>query len=274
MAAQTRTPAARAAAAAATPATSDLREAVGALRGRLHEEFASPPPRDRKQSAVLDAWRAIVKPRLGDVLRRLSDLELSRRWELDGEERAVRLLPSEWDHVVRQIVSPCHARLAGALSQYHTARVVWAPPLRLGVEVGTNAPVGTKKEIEAQRKAAATERGKAERATRESYRATVQAVLAAFAERREGLTDALRALQRITASLQAAEEARLRERLASLAEDSPIRRQVRRDLQQCRELRLDAAAFPVGDALRGEAAWGGLLRRWLAPRRRASGRFA
>jgi hypothetical protein len=263
------------AAARGAPATEgeepDLRQEALALR-RDVALLADAPPRTARERARHDAWRTILKPRLGELLRRLGDLGLARRYEFDAGDRAVLLLPGDWDHVVRQVLAPVHARLAGALAQYHSVGVVWSAKLRFGIGRGKNALVGTTKALEAQAAAAERALRAAERATREGYRKTMEEVLMAFAAARDTLAGHLQRLQALVARLMEREEARLARRVSGLAEGSPVRRDATAHLETMRMLRLDARDLSP-DGGRGASAWTSLVRRWLAPRRELARRL-
>ncbi len=245
----------------------DLRAELRALRDAIALELGRAPARDARQTALYDGWRVALKDRLPRVRRRLEDLLRAERWRLDEKGHGTALEPSHWRRAIRDALTDVAVALAGARRQYETIGLRWRETMRLGAVRGRNAPVGTRKALDKQKKDA-EKRLEDERAReRKRYRETMTLVLDGWAGMREVLAAHLRTLQDLTARLQEAEE----RRLAALAAAAPpeVAGRARPVLEAARDRRLDGETILM-DSPQQAGRWSTLLRRWNASRERAA----
>lgn len=271
----TRTPARRTTASRKKPRAGsptgprDLRGEVRALRDTILDGLSTRPAASSRERARRGAWDKILRQRAPETRRRLEDLMKPKRWVFGegDDDPGVALVPTHFDHAIRQVIASAYTRMGGALRQYHSVRVVWRPKLQFGIKAAGNAPLGSKSAISRQRKAAETERKKKREARTEAYEETLDFILEDFTEKRELLRGVLDGLQSVTDGLLRAEEKRLR----ALAQAAPaaVKTVARPLLDELRRRRIAAADFRT---LSGEksSAYGSLLRAWNTARRKAA----
>ena len=247
----------------------DLRGEVRALRDTLMDGLLTRPGANAKERARQGAWDSILRQRAPEARRRLEDLMKPRRWRFGegDDDPGVALLATHFDHAVRQCVIPVYTRLAGALQQYHSVRVVWRAKLQFGIRKGANAPVGSKSAIARQRSAAEKERLKKKDARDEEYARVLDTILEDFTEKRELLRGVLDGLQAAMDGIMRVEE----KRLADLARAAPKELKAKADplLQTLKQRRIEAKDFRT---LAGERSseYASLLRAWNGARGRAA----
>lgn len=254
---------------AATKTPKDLRGEVRALRDTVLDGLSTRPGSSNAERARQGAWDTILKPRYAEARRKLEDFMKPGRWVLaEGESDAgIALVPSHFDHVIRQVVTQVYTRLGGALRQYHSVRVVWRPKLQFGVKKGYNAPIGSKSAIARQRKDAERERKEKKEAMTLHYERTLDAILEEFAEKRALLRGVLDGLQSAMNALMQAEGKRLR----ALAKAAPtdVQAVVKPLLKDLKDKRIEAKDYRT---LSGEksSVYGTHMRRWAALRTRTA----
>jgi hypothetical protein len=245
----------------------DWRAEVEALRDAIKKDLQAKPGKDRKQSALQDAWVAVLRPRVKRVVNKVEDLLKAKRWERDEDDAGIALKPVHWNHVVNQIATDVYVDLAGALRGYLNVRPVWRAKVRFGILKGRNAPVGTKKQIDAQKKAADEARKKLEKARNEAYKATMDLVLKGLQGTRDAIQASLDGLQGICDGLMKVEARRLK----ALRTGAPEAERAKGgdEIEAMELLRLDARSFSL-DGGRGGSKYTGLLVKWNGARKRAA----
>lgn len=247
----------------------DLRGEVIALRDRMLADLRGRPGADARERARQGAWDKILKPRIPDVDRRFRDALKAKRWVFapGDDDIGVSISPPHWDQFMRQFAAPTYTKLCGAMRQYYSVRVVWRARLRFGFKVIPNAPLGSKKAIAAQKKAAKTEREKKEAGRAAAYKATMDSVLADYASKRESLRALVDGLQDTLNGLMQAEE----KRLAAVIRRSPadVQAKAKPQYEKMKELRRDARTFRTQS---GENAsdYSQQLRRWNGVRKKTA----
>jgi hypothetical protein len=176
------------------PTSADLREEALALREAI-VLLRTPPPPQGKTEALHLAWKGIVEPRLGSLTGALDLLADAGAWVLDEEDRAVRLQPDRWDAALDHLAG-LYATLADTLARYRALRVEWGAPKLSGA-----------------RKKAASKR-KARSASKDGSVPPLAELAEGINESLEGqrafLQEVMKAVQKLVADLQKAEETRLR----------------------------------------------------------------
>lgn len=247
----------------------DLRGEIRALRDILLEGLMTRPGASSAERARQGAWDSILRPRAPASRRRLEDIIKPRRWMFgeSDDDPGIALLPTHFDHVIRQGVIPVYTRLAGALKQYHTVRVVWRTKLQFGIRKSTNAPIGSKSAIDRQRKAAEKERLKKEAARTKAYARVLDTILEDFTEKRELLRGVLDGLQATMDGIMRVEE----KRLADLSRGAPkeLKAKVAPLLVTLKQRRIEAKDFRTLAGERGSE-YASLLRAWNGARGRAA----
>lgn len=247
----------------------DLRGEFIAIHDIIAEELSTRPGADSRERARQGAWDTILKQRAPESRRRCKDIAKARRWEFASAQSdvGIALVPSHWDHVIRQDFNHLYVRLAGALRQYYSVRVVWRPKIRFGIIKGTNAPVATSKAIAAQRKAAEKTRQEKAEARNQAYKDTLKNILADFAEKRAALHKVLEALVKTMDGLMRAEESRLRKLIS--AAPRAERPKANQYLAQMKQFRLDAK---LAKTISGEksSVYTGLVGKWNGARRKTA----
>lgn len=248
----------------------DLRKEVKALRDYISKNLKGKPDKDKKQSALQDAWVAHLEPRIGRVYNKVKALMTVKRWVRKGT-KGVALKPAHWNHVIRQLVSDAYVDLAGSLRGYFNVRPTWRAKIRFGIFKGKNAAIGSAKQIAAQRKAAKEAAEKLKAARNESYAATMKLVLDGLEAKRTHMEEAISRLQSIVDALMEVEEARLRELLSDAPEETQEKGAL--IIEEMEEHRIEARDFAL-DGGRGAADYSRLLGWWNGARREAAAELA
>ncbi|MDF1702647.1 MAG: hypothetical protein P1V36_15970 [Planctomycetota bacterium] len=246
-----------------------MRGEIRALRDTVLDGLSTRPGTTNAERARQGAWDTILKPRHGEARRKLEDFMKPKRWIIgEGEsDPGIALVPSHFDHVIRQVVTQVYTRLGGALRQYHSVRVVWRPKLRFGVKKGYNAPIGSKSAITRQRKDAERERKEKKEAMTLHYERTLDTILEEFAEKRTLLRGVLDGLQSAMDGLMRTEEKRL-QALAKAAPDE-VRAATQPLLKALKDKRIEAKDYRT---LSGEksSVYGTRMRAWATLRTRTA----
>ena len=101
----------------------DLIGYLAKMREQL-AQFETPPPKTESVTALYDAWRKILKPRLPRMLRRIEKWEKPKRWEwARGERTPSTIKPEQWTTFTRDMASLA-TELHGAYKQYGSVKVV------------------------------------------------------------------------------------------------------------------------------------------------------
>ena len=247
----------------------DLRGELRALRDMVIDGLMIRPGASARERARQGAWDTILRQRAPESRRRLEDLMRPRRWAFgDGEDDpGIALLPTHMDHAIRQAVIPVYTRLAGALKQYHTVRVVWRPKLQFGIRKGGNEPIGSKSAVAKQRAAAEKERLKKKAAREKEYARVLDTILEDFTEKRDLLRGVLDGLQSVTDGILRVEETRLGELARAAPKD--VRDRAAPLLLTLKQRRIEAKDFRT---LAGERSseYASVLRAWNGARGRAA----
>ena len=281
----------------------DLRAVFAALRGQLalHQKA---PTRGKYDRAAVDAWRSILKPRARRMTRRVEWLMAAERWlRPEAHGSWIYLAPNKWTRAVREIAA-LYTELGGAMNQYETVRVKITSPLGLGSKgvrkhnPHTGLPAGHLEllhlernfdhrlrrgrpvwqheidyywrlahyvQAEIERREAARIAWEIEQAEREDELTKLHAGNQEHMERqRETLQFQMLSLRAIVATLQAAEENRIRNALAAWKGDASLMNETHEMLEGMRDARLEARAFEA----KAYAKYGSLLRlKWARARK-------
>jgi hypothetical protein len=266
-----------------------------AMLERLHEDvnaYREPPPRTRTDTALYDAWKAILERRAGPMLARLQRLVDSKYW-VHGPDGRVMLAPEYWPMFIREM-SALYVALAGAYEQYGDVRVKFyargperPPTLALphsllhlqtlesdliaqssnGYPIWANdvaAYWALMHQVEAEwlRRRIAYEEWQRREAERIAVIEEAQAAIGeGLAMQRNALFMQMIAVRTLVATLQAQEEERLHD-LAAQIRDEKARKEATDALQGMRRGRFAAARH----ASSASSDYGSLLRReWLGP---------
>lgn len=251
----------------------DLRGELIALRDIVLDELSTRPGQDLRETARRGAWDTILRPRAQESSRRFKDATKARRWRFapGDDDIGLGIAPAHWNHMIRQCVAPVYTRLAGALRQYYSVRVVWRPKLRFGWTKGKNAPLGSKAAIKAQKSAAEKERKKKAAAMNAAYKATLKTIMDDFAAKRKSLHAVLAGLQKTMDALMQAEERRLGAALARAP--AAVKAKAKPDHDAMKMLRRDAKSFRTPSGANASE-YSGILRKWNGARTKTAKRLA
>ncbi len=280
----------------------DLRALFAAFRGQLalHQKA---PSRGKYDRAAVDAWRSILKPRARRMTRRVEWFKSADRWLRPTTHTSwIHLAPKHWTRAVREIAA-LYTELGGAMNQYETVRVKVTSPLGLGSKgvrrhnPHTGLPAGHhelrnlehdfdrrlrhgrpvwKHEIDyywrlAHYVQAEIERREAARIEWEIEQAAIEDKLTQLhagnqehmEQQRETLQFQMLSLRAIVATLQAAEENRIRNALSTWKGDASVVSDTADLLERMRDARLEARSFEA----KAYAKYGSLLRlKWARAR--------
>lgn len=278
----------------------DLPGYLAAMREQL-EQFRTPPPKTREVTALHDAWRKIMKPRLRRMLRRIEKWEKPDRWVREpGERTPSTIKPELWTTFTRDMAALA-TELHGAYRQYGSVRVVpkQLPTNRVSYPgLGTNigypyaAPYGWILDRQAAgirlgRRASHSYWHLMNRFTyswnynilrrqawydywqkrREATETLFEDLRSELSSTQDTLGQTLLGLQVFLAAMQNAEEERLLGQChACRSTDASLRKMGETALEGMEEARLEAERFQG----RSSAAYGTLLRKWLRAHKAAT----
>jgi len=272
---------------------------IAALRGQL-ERMRTPPPTSAQDTQLKSAWETILVPRLGNMINRLEAWQESSRWMvLTGETTFVTLRDDQWAPFIQSIAT-LTAELQGAQQQYANVQIrrrvlpeatgaiaVW----RLAYPADGLYTSILQRQAAAQRIAArrlathASLLGRFRRAwdwswdqgdawvrylEKQEAAAAQEAVERSLEEAldatKQRLASLLLGVQAFVASVQEAEQARLRSLcVACSTDDATLREMAETALRGMETAQLDAERFQAGNYTRYNA----LLRTWHRQQRAA-----
>lgn len=223
--------------------TEDYRQRATEQLEELDVLLTPPKFNAKRNRAVHDGWRIILKPKKGRMRRRLRDLAEARRWVYGDDDAAVCLAPAQWNHVIRQIASYYVKELDGARQQYESIRLVWRQNTWFGTKTAPGQIVKGKK-VDADVPAAEAERAKK----------TMAEVFADWDSRKKALSKLEKDFRSLLKDMQKAEEGRLETRRRGLKQQDPG---------------FDDAKAKAALAAMKIKRIDGDMRKWLAPHRSA-----
>ena len=82
---------------------------------------------------LYDLWHAILRPRIGRMIRRVQDLQHPKRWTKSEQGLVLGLAPDAWSRTTRNMAA-LYTELGAALKRYERASVSFTSPYGLGLD--------------------------------------------------------------------------------------------------------------------------------------------